>query len=145
MQFQRPALCLLRLLRGDTAILHHVVDDQVAAAQELFPVIDRGVGARPLGQPREQRRFLNRQIFGGLAEVELRAGFESVYAVSEKNLVGVKREYLRLSKAALDLDGHHDLLHLAPELAIRVEKQVARELHGQRRCALGPDPLARSR
>ena len=40
-------------------------------------------------------------------------------------------------EAALDLDGQHDLLHLAAEVAIGREEQIARQLHGQRRCALG--------
>ena len=138
MKIQRPALGLLRLLRGDAAVLHHVVDDQIAAAQSLLRIVDRRVGARPLGQPRQQRRFLNRQLLGGLAEVELRARFKSIHSMPQKNLVGVEGEDLFLGEAALDLDRHHDLLHLAPELAVRTEEQVARQLHGQRGCTLGP-------
>src|SRR5271165_4429793 len=57
--------------------------------------------------------------------------------MAKVNLVGVERENLLLGEAPLDLDGQHHLLDLAPEAAIGREKQVARQLHGQRRGALG--------
>ncbi len=55
----------------------------------------------------------------------------------EIDLVGVEGEDLRLGEAALDLDGQHHLLHLAAEVAVGREKQVARQLHGERGSALG--------
>src|SRR5208337_4479478 len=73
---------------------------------------------------------------GLLAEVIVRAGLESVNAVAEVNLVGVQGEDLLLGEAPLDLDGQHRLLDLAPEITVGREKQVARELHGERRGAL---------
>ena len=57
--------------------------------------------------------------------------------MAKEDLVGVEGENLLLGEAALNLDGHHHLLHLAPELAVRVEKQVAGELHGQGAGPLG--------
>ena len=58
--------------------------------------------------------------------------------MAEVDLVGVEREDLRLGEAALDLDGQHDLLHLAAEVAVGREEQIARQLHGERGRALCP-------
>ena len=56
--------------------------------------------------------------------------------MSQKNLIGVEREDLRLGEAPLDLDREHRLLHLAMKRAVGRKKQIARQLHGQGRCAL---------
>jgi len=45
-------------------------------------------------------------------------------------------ENLRLGEAPFDLNGQHRLLNFAVKRAVRGEKQVARQLHGQSRSAL---------
>src|SRR5579872_850549 len=75
-------------------------------------------------------------MFGLLAEIKLRRGLEAIDAVSEKNLVRIQRENLRLGKVALDLDGEHRFLHFALPTAVRREEEVAGELHRERGCAL---------
>src|SRR3981081_2296897 len=58
--------------------------------------------------------------------------------MTEKNLIGIEREDLRLGEAALDLDGEHGFLHFAVKGAIGREKQIARQLHGEGGGALKP-------
>ena len=91
---------------------------------------------RRLGKSREQRGFFQFQLLCRFAEIVFRGSLISVSAVAEKNLVGVEREDLRLGEAALDLDGEQRLLHLAIKRAVGREKQIARELHGERGCSL---------
>src|SRR5581483_1333537 len=86
----------------------------------------------------EKRGFVQGELFCRLAEVEFGGRLEAVDTVSQKYLVGVKSENLRLGEAALDLDGEQRLLDLAMERAIRGEEQIARQLHGECRCALHP-------
>src|SRR5205085_3561829 len=71
-----------------------------------------------------------------LAKIILRAGFKAINAVAEKDLVGVKSEDLLLAEAAFDLQRQHGFLHLARERAVGGEEQIARQLHGERGCAL---------
>ena len=135
---QRRTLGALRFGRGDLAVLQHVVDHQVPATQCALRIVDRRICVGSLGKPRQDRRFLQGEVLGLLAEVEVGARLEAVHAVAEINLVGVQSKDLRLGEAPLNLDGQHHFLHLAPEIAVGRKKQVARELHGQRRSALGP-------
>ena len=65
-----------------------------------------------------------------LGEVELRAGFESVHAVAQVNLVAIEREDLLLGEGALNLDGEIGLLQLAGGGALGGKKEIARQLHG---------------
>ena len=103
----------------------------------LLGIEQRREGHRPLGQPGQQRRFGEREIFGVLGEEILRRSLEAVHAAAEVDLVAVEGEDLLLGEGALDLDGEIGLLNLAHGGAIGGEKEVARQLHGQRRCALG--------
>src|SRR5579864_7374880 len=70
------------------------------------------------------------------AEIELRARFEAIHAVSQENLVGVHGEDLLLRESPLDLNSEHYLLDLSAEILISRQKQVARELHRQSRSSL---------
>ncbi len=54
-----------------------------------------------------------------LVEIVLRAGFKSVHAVSQEDLIGVQGEDLLLGEVPLDLHGQHGLLHFAVEIALR--------------------------
>jgi len=77
-----------------------------------------------------------------LAEVKLRGSLEAVHSVAEVDLVAVEGENLLLGEGAFDLDGEVRLLELAGGGALRREKQVARQLHGQGGCALGASMAA---
>ena len=71
-----------------------------------------------------------------LAEVELRGGLEAVHAAAQVDLVAIEGEDLLLGEGALDLDGEIGLLNLAGGGAVRGEKEIARQLHGERGGAL---------
>ena len=131
MQHQRRGSRVGCLRGGDFAVFQHGVDHQIAPLLRLVGMVDRRVHGGAFGQTGEQRGFRESQLFCRLAEVKLRRSLESKRAVSERNLVGVEREDLRLGEAALDLDGQHRLLHLAMEGAIGRKKKIARQLHGQ--------------
>ena len=60
-----------RLLRSDLAVFKHCVEHQIAAFNRSVQVIDRRVIARRFRQTSEERCFIEREFFGGLAEVEL--------------------------------------------------------------------------
>jgi hypothetical protein len=72
-----------------------------------------------------------------LGEVELAGGFKAVHAVAEVDLVAVEGEDLLFGEGALDLDGEVGFLDLAGGGAFGGEEEVAGELHGQGRSALG--------
>ena len=118
--------------RGDLAVLKHGVDDQVAALLRAVRMSDRRIDGRALRESGEERGFVEGQLLGRLAEVVFRRRFEAIDAVSEKNLVGVEGEDLRLGEAALDLDGEHRFLHFALPAAVGRKKKIAGKLHGQR-------------
>ena len=136
-QAQRRGFGGAGLRGGDGAVFEHGVDHQVAAAEGLLRIEQRGVGDRPLGQAGEQRSFGQGELARVFAEVEGGACLEAEDAVAEIDLVRVEGEYLLLGERALDLDGEEDLLQLPAEGAVAREKQVARQLHGEGGGALG--------
>ena len=62
--------------------------------------------------------LFERQILGGLAEIQLRRGFDAVGAVTEVDLVAVEGEDLFLGVALLDPDRDERLLDLALPAAV---------------------------
>src|SRR5947209_408262 len=125
-------------LGSDLAVFKHVIDHDITALQGALRIGNRRVEARSFWQSRKQGRLFKREFFGRFIEVVLRAGFKSINAMAQKDLVAVHGKNLLLSEVALDLDGEHHLLNLAAEVALRRKKQVARKLHGQRGRTLGP-------
>src|SRR3954447_90486 len=125
-----------RLCGCDLAVLEHGVDHKIAALLCTIQMIDGRVQRWPFRQSCEQGGLFKRQLLSRLAEVKLRSGFETVHSMSEKNLVRIEREDLRLSETPLDLDGEHGFLHLALPAAIRREEEIAGKLNGQCGCAL---------
>ena len=122
---------------GDDAVRLHLAEHQVAAAQRLLGIEQRRVGRRALGQAGQQSRFGQGQVLGVLGEVELRGGLKAVHAAAQVDLVAVEGEDLLLGEGALDLDGEIGLLDLADGGAVGGEKEIARQLHGERGGALG--------
>jgi hypothetical protein len=141
-QSQRSLSGLLGLLVADDPVLLHLREHQVAPVQRLLRIQQRRVGHRPLGQPGQQRRLGQRQIAGMLAEVILRSSLKAVLAAAQVNLVAIESEDLLLGEGALNLDGEIGLLNFARRGALGGEKEVARQLHGQRGCALGASVAA---
>ena len=74
----------------------------------------------------DQRRLLERQILGGLAEVEPRGRLDAVDAVAEVHLVAVEREDLALGVALLDLDREERFLDLPLPGLLVGQEQLAR-------------------
>ena len=135
----RPSGAAARLLGlgvGDGAVRLHLAEHQVAAAERAVGIEHGRKRHRPLGQPGQQRRFSQVQIFGVLGKEILRGGLEAVHAAAQVNLVAVEGEDLLLGEGALDLDGEVGLLNLAHDGAVGGEKKIARQLHGQRGSAL---------
>ncbi len=71
-----------------------------------------------------------------LGEVKLRCGFETIHAAAQVDLIAVEGEDLLLGEGALDLDGQIGFLQLSSCGALGREKEIARELHGERGGAL---------
>ena len=124
------------LLGGDLAIFQHRVDHEVAALQSSIRMHDRRVILRSLGQAGEQSGFVQRQLLRRRAEVVFRRGLEPVRAMTQENLIGVKREDLRLRKPALNLNREQHFLNFSMERAVWRKEQVAGQLHRESRCAL---------
>src|SRR5258708_31328911 len=124
------------LFRGDRGVLKDGVEPEVAPPEVAFRMGYRGIILRGLGKSREQRGFFQFELPGRLAEIVLRGGLITVGTVAQEYLVGVEGEDLRLGKPALDLDGEQRLLYLAIKRAVGRKKQIARQLHRERRCSL---------
>jgi len=131
----RPGLPGLRV--GDGAVGLHFTEHQVAASQRSLGIENGRIGNRALGQAGEKRGLGQCQIFGVFRKEIFRSSLEAVHAAAEIDLIGVKGENLLLGKGALNLDGEIGLLNFAHGSAIGGEKEVARQLHGECRCALG--------
>ena len=110
----------------------HLAEDEVSTAKSLFRIDERRVSDGALGHACEECGFSEREVFGVLAEVILRRGFEAIHAAAEVDLVSVEREDLLLGEGSLDLDGEIGFLHFASRGAIGGEEQIARQLHGER-------------
>src|ERR1700691_5253390 len=113
-----------------------ISEHQVAAAERALRIKQRRKRHRAFGQSGEQRRLSQREVAGVFGKEVLGRSFEAVISAAEVNLVAVEREDLFFGESALDLDGEVCLLHLAHGSAVRGEKKIARQLHGERGCAL---------
>ena len=127
---------------GDGMVLLHLGEDKIAAAQGLVGIGQGRKGRGRLGKAGQQSRFGQVEIAGALGEIELRGSLEAIHSMAEVNLVAVEGEYLFLGEAALDLDGQIGLLELAGGGALGGEEEVARQLHGERGCALSAAVVA---
>ena len=117
--------------------------------QRVVPAPARRVGVdvwalprRPLDDPGEQRRFLERQVLCRLPEIQARRGFGAVRPVAPRNVIAVEREDLALRVALLDLNRQERFLDLAVQRLLVGQEQIARQLLRQR---AGAGALARGR
>jgi len=137
-QSQRSRLGRFLLLAGNLAVGQHLAQHEVASPQCPLRKLDRGIILRALGQSCQQRRLRQRQIARMLAEVVFRRRLEPIRPVSQVDLVRVHLEDLVLGEHPLNLHREQDLLDLPPIGLLIGEKQISRQLHGQRRRALRP-------
>ena len=135
-EHNRLALRIRRLSSRDLAVLEHGIEHQVAPFEGAVRMCNWRIVLRSLGKSRQQRRFLELQSLGWLAEIKFRRGLVSISPMPQKYLISVERKDLRLGETALDLDGEQRLLYLAIERTVGRKKQIAGELHGERGCSL---------
>ena len=100
------------------------------------------VPVRILNEPCQQRAFLHIELWGALAEVELRRSLDAVPPAAEIDLVGVHLHDLFLGIRLLQLAGEDDLLQLAVQALLALGRDRADQLHGERGRALAPAPEA---
>jgi hypothetical protein len=118
------------------AVATHQLDHRVAPLNGELGVLAGVVACRSLGKRGEDRRLGNGDIACRLAEVALRSRLDAVGAAAEVDLVEVELEDLVLAVAGLDRTRDLHFLQLADERLLArdaVGKDVARELHGDRR------------
>ena len=95
------------------------------------------IGARGvLRQAGEHRRFGQRQIIEGLAEVAARGARKAVRTLAKIDLVHVQLEDLVLGERILDLVGQRDLGELARDRLLVRQEEIAGDLHRDGRSAL---------
>ena len=137
------------LVRGDVAVLRHLIERVVASELVVVLALDRVVQARGVQHGGEHGRLAHRELARALVEVGLRRRLRPVGAVAEVHGVQVLREDLVLRELLLDLDreqgladllldraGRHDvLLHAVRVLDVLARVDVLHELLGDRRGA----------
>ena len=101
------------LLRRDEAFFGHPLQRVVAPARRGLRVDVRALADVALNDPGDERRLLELEVPGGLAEVQPRRRFDAVGAVPEVRGVAVQRQDLALGEALLQLDGDDRFLDLA--------------------------------
>ena len=116
---------------SNLSVFKHGIDDQIAPVQRPVGMIDGRIINRRLGESRNQRGFIEREQPGRLAEVVFRRGFKSINAMAQINLVRVERENLFFGEPAFDLDCEQRFFNFAMVGAVRREKQITRQLHGE--------------
>src|SRR5579872_3782300 len=136
LQLDRLIPSVVRLGCRDLPILEHRIDHEVPSLKRPVRMVNGRVLPWRFGKSRQQCCFIQRELFGGFAEVIFRSSFEPIGAVTKKNLVRVKGEYLFFREATLNLNRQQCLFDLAMEGTIWRQKEITRELHRKCRCAL---------
>ena len=139
---ERLLLRLLRVLRGDVAVLGHAIDDVVAPLERTLALTERMVIVGRLGQRREIGRFRDRQFMHRLVEIEQRGGGDAVGAHAEIDLVEIELEDPLLGEGPLDLHRQQRFLDLARERQLVGEQEVLGHLLGDGGGALRAAPAA---
>ena len=110
---------------------------EVAPRQRALWIEQRRI-FRTVDHPGEQGRFAECQIRDRLAEIKLRGRGKSVIAVRQVDLVRVHGENLRLAVAPFDLQRQKGFFRFAAKADVAaVQKEIARELHGDGAGAAG--------
>ncbi len=123
--------------RGDGAARHHRVEDESRALRRGGRLIDRAVVDRRLHQRRQHRRLTDGEALGRLVEEAPGRRLEPIGARAEIDAGKIEAEDLLLAVGAFQLEGEQHLLALALQGALGTQVQVARQLLGDGRGALG--------
>src|ERR1700729_1173608 len=113
MQSYRRRASVRRLSRCNLSIFEHGIDHKVAALHGPVGMVDGGIRLWPFGRASQQRGWGQRECSSRLAEVVFRCRLKPVYAMPQKNLIGVERKDLRFGEATLHLNREHHFLPLA--------------------------------
>ena len=105
-------------VRGDArrrTILDHLVQHPIAPGNRLVREFGATIGLGRLGQDREERRLMQRQIANILAKIGAGGGLYAKALAAERNFVEVEFKDLRLGQHAFDAAGKDHFLELAPD------------------------------
>ena len=102
----------------------------------------RQVEIRTANQPGQESGLGEREGADVLVKIDRSRLAESIdgkaILLTEIDLVRVKHENLLLGQPVLEDHGEKDFRHFPPDRATRCQKEVSRELHGQRTATLQP-------
>ena len=90
----------------------HPLQRVVAPHQRRLRIDEGAQAAGRLNDAGDDRRFLEREVLGGLVEVEMRRRLDAVRAVAKIDLIRVEREDLGLGEPLFDLNRDDPLLDL---------------------------------
>ena len=134
-RFQRQRDGRLHLGAADIAILEHLAQHVIAAADRAV-IVAHGVEIRRrLRQRGQVGRLFQRQILEIGVEIGLGGGSHTIGILSEENLVEIQLKDTLLAQGLLDPRGQDDLAHLAFDGARPVEQEI---LHHLLRDGRGP-------
>jgi len=133
---ERLFLGLLRVLRGDVAVLRHTIEHVIAPLERPLALAERMIVVRRLGQRGEVSGFRNGQLVHRLVEIEQRGGRHAVGAHAEIDFIEIKLEDALLREGALDLHRQQRFLDLAGERQLVGKQEVLGDLLGDGRGAL---------
>ncbi len=120
----------------DPAIFQQPVDHVIAALDRAVVVAHRMQRRRRLRQRREVGGFRDREFIDRLVEIDQRRRGDAVGAKAEINFVQIEFENLVLRVGALDPHRQQGFLDLARERDLVGQKEVLRDLLGDRGGAL---------
>ena len=143
----RRVLCRQRAGEGrgqlgvvDEAVLVHLAQHPVAAAQGGLGVAFGVVVVRPLGQGRQEGRLVRRQLAQRLAEIVIGRRGHAIRAIAEENLVEIQLHDLLFGQRRFQPVGQNGFLDLAVDTALIGQQDVLGHLLGDGRAALQPSP-----
>ncbi len=141
-QAQALLACGFGLFGRDGTVFDHKLEDAVAGfSGTLRLAVGRRVAVGSADDPGQKGGLAEVQVANVFAEISQRGFAEAVNgkaaAVAQVDFVGVELENLLLVEAAFQLKRDHQFGELAPQGALAREKEAARQLLGERACALG--------
>ncbi len=122
---------------GEVALVDEPVQHLDPPGTAPFRCVDRIESGRRADEAGEERRFEERQLVGGLAEVRLGRGLDAVGVVAEEHRVEVALEDLLLRHLPFEHAGVVDLQQLVATVAFESRQEVVLDdLHRDRRGTL---------
>ena len=135
---QRILAGLVGLGLLDPAVFQQAIDHVVAAFDGAVAVAHRMQRARRLRHRRQIGRFRDREVVHRLVEIDQRGRGNAVGAEPEIDFVEIELEDAILGISALDAHRQQRFLDLAGERHLVGQKEVLRDLLGDRRGTLWP-------